>query len=1164
MKQSKKSTSNNSHLNTYKFPYEGKDFWLTGKSKGKDSKKQKSDSQLEIQDLKTNPFASYFHVNLNGLPHEEEDFWIAVDGERYDLKKHTNESKLEFQNFMTDTSVLETATHYSSTPVQLPPDQAIRVNLAHSMNNRPDLPGSWVPSHVSIIASALGNPGDQGFGPIETAKALIFHHPDLMTQDPKAAKVIMDYMDEEKNPSIFSLISNDEDGLADVIDDLGSPKFAQDEPDDDEGWALYVEETFTFDEKKETAYKLEPRDAVLKAAERAMRAVLDMAQNDPKLKDKKWFEEIGESIDADVEIDYEVSTDGEFDLISSEGEGTSDYRAALSIKNEQYGLKTKILDKGINSEGLPWVELKLSNYYLRHLGVYLVFYDADDNIIETPKEWFPEGQIADLLRMFFKDINIPDLREKFPSLFKRRASYCGTLSPVTTFLGFPVRANPGKTKLKFTFPSNKVTKVKIIGGGQGTGEIDFPETTYLGKTLTWIFELIVPAFLLGLTVKMNSSKALQDLVKKNLGKIIAVGLVYFGGKIAAKAIKHSETDWKSISTLTGILFKKAMKPILAHIIVRVTTQKLAQAVPTAGWAMVAVAIAETTAKIAQTGYAIVVSPNEINNDLKSTISSKIIVHPDPRGNAWPRAANNSKAYVNCKMIYKNEKRAIVKKTFTIPSHFTEKTIEFEFNENTLGGRVRFEVEFCIDNWIAAKASTEEMPNDLENTSEVNTYLFQIPVPLNEDTLFTHKSKLIFKDNQYQWFETSEAPTSTINNLSAAAEGNAISLFTNLALNQRKGAIGISYKSFGTGLRDAQNPESPSSSQLFAFQSVSVPGKPMEDVKFTDFGFRGPSALVFNQFPPLFKMKNNTWELDENNLPIPDPSDRDLGNYYIDPRKASVPLSEGGGYHLRKVDIEGKTNYNPNSKKPEDLLSYGRFSMYPDHVTLHPSGYIIGINQKHFAIMITPFPTNPKTGDYPFGKADDNLAVAMNFGGEAKHEKRMGRLYKPLSVCCSYDGVICILEQSLGTGANNVARIQTFNLEGVSVPCFVEDGKETSLLPIKNDVTYMDMQAVGNQQSTYIFVSYYKNDGSKVSDYEVAVYNFGKNRTTGEKYSKHVLDIKGIPAARIAVSMWHYLYTLNFEMTTDGNNNPAGPKDPNSGPAGRTVPSVSEWLPSVPK
>jgi hypothetical protein len=46
-------------------------------------------------------------------------------------------------------------------------------------------------------------------------------------------------------------------------------------------------------------------------------------------------------------------------------------------------------------------------------------------------------------------------------------------------------------------------------------------------------------------------------------------------------------------------------------------------------------------------------------------------------------------------------------------------------------------------------------------------------------------------------------------------------------------------------------------------------------------------------------------------------------------------------------------------------------------------------------------------------------------------------------------------------------------------------------------------------------------------------------------------------------MWHTAYTLNYGMVTNGSGKSAGPRNADTGPAGRTVPSVSEWLPPVP-
>ena len=53
-----------------------------------------------------------------------------------------------------------------------------------------------------------------------------------------------------------------------------------------------------------------------------------------------------------------------------------------------------------------------------------------------------------------------------------------------------------------------------------------------------------------------------------------------------------------------------------------------------------------------------------------------------------------------------------------------------------------------------------------------------------------------------------------------------------------------------------------------------------------------------------------------------------------------------------------------------------------------------------------------------------------------------------------------------------------------------------------------------------------------------------------------------PCAKICVDMWHSLYALNYAMTTNAAGVPSGPVAADTGPAGRTVPSISEWLPPI--
>jgi hypothetical protein len=199
-----------------------------------------------------------------------------------------------------------------------------------------------------------------------------------------------------------------------------------------------------------------------------------------------------------------------------------------------------------------------------------------------------------------------------------------------------------------------------------------------------------------------------------------------------------------------------------------------------------------------------------------------------------------------------------------------------------------------------------------------------------------------------------------------------------------------------------------------------------------------------------------------------------------------------------------------------------------------------------------------------GLADNNIPLALTFAGQALNfngsDGRAGLLFTPVAVTCSYDGTILVLEQ-LSSQGFNIARLQAFDLNGNPVNCFQDgSGKPSPFLIIPANVTYLDVAAVGDNYTTYLYVLYYANDGSHVSDYSMAIYQYGQGAPKGNL----LVTTTNIPAARLNVDMWHTLYTLNYAMTQDGKGNNAGPSGgTGTGPAGRTVPSVSEWLPPLP-
>jgi hypothetical protein len=267
----------------------------------------------------------------------------------------------------------------------------------------------------------------------------------------------------------------------------------------------------------------------------------------------------------------------------------------------------------------------------------------------------------------------------------------------------------------------------------------------------------------------------------------------------------------------------------------------------------------------------------------------------------------------------------------------------------------------------------------------------------------------------------------------------------------------------------------------------------------------------------------------------------LGNYYIDPRKANVKPEDGGGFHLRQIEVAGNGTFDTKGN-----LSWARFPLFPNSFALHPSRSVIAVNTENSKLMVT--------GLMPNGTADIMVPLARTHSGQSYNRDRRGLLYNPISVACAYDGTILVLEDSKSEsgGQQIISRIQAFDLFGNPVRRFFDAaGNRTPFLQLSEGAgfTYLDMAVAGGEKMTYIFVLYYTGEGVEVSNYHMAVYQYGL-----EKPAKNPLvTTDGMSAARLTADMWNSVYTLNWASVTG----------PESQAAPRTVPSVSQWVPPVP-
>ena len=178
--------------------------------------------------------------------------------------------------------------------------------------------------------------------------------------------------------------------------------------------------------------------------------------------------------------------------------------------------------------------------------------------------------------------------------------------------------------------------------------------------------------------------------------------------------------------------------------------------------------------------------------------------------------------------------------------------------------------------------------------------------------------------------------------------NAISVWSGLALSQRYGMLGPAWKAAGMGITDCSSGSGRSTLCFPKWKHTWV--QPWIWSNFLPAVFSSKSQLcVYDVFPPKFEMKGGTWVIGHNiNQPVPDPNDKSLGNYYIDPARPTTSQDKDGGYHMRKVvGAVDRLQYESQSK------FIWQISLLSDSLILHPGGFAIGVNQQYCKLYDHP-------------------------------------------------------------------------------------------------------------------------------------------------------------------------------------------------------------------
>jgi hypothetical protein len=609
------------------------------------------------------------------------------------------------------------------------------------------------------------------------------------------------------------------------------------------------------------------------------------------------------------------------------------------------------------------VTVMIKNWFVRYLGFYARYLDADDNPISL-------SEIEDELKS----------SGYFP-LYGLGANgqydaFIDLLNPEFVLFGMPV----GSVTVNRTIPlPEAAAAVEILCSGWGTGSNPYPDTIDAGKITTIVVDMSLPALFLALAAAAGFSRFQMQLQATSiiLQQLPTLFRLFQGAFLALEydsptaLIRVGVTIGTMLLTSGASAFVKLIAESIAEGELQLTVE---DAVPFVGNAMAAIGVLSLISQITQTSVEVALSPRTYATKLTFTHDVEVTIKHDPNDPAgFPATATYYIVTATFDQGTPQTKTQQLPATTTDDQHLT-------FAKVPYGGMVTVNVGFYSDNkWLAGNGSV----GPVENVSDDGPLSLEITitenlVPLESDTKYSHKEIIVLDaQGNHQWEASTKPPAiETVQGACESADGQLCSL-AGITVSTINAAVGYAWQSYNSLVRNCVNPAV--ASQQHTFANISVTQNPQSEYLFSGCGFSGTARIAYD----LLGKKD--W------------------NFYLDPTSNKNLI--------RQVRLSGGT---ADFDGPMSNKAWGKFQFASDAMLLHPAGRVISINSSSDKIEVL------ELGDGPVADAD--APASQVYSGTGIRE---GLLDGPTLAALTPDGTILVLEtknnriQAFDLGANPV-------------------------------------------------------------------------------------------------------------------------------------------------
>ena len=639
---------------------------------------------------------------------------------------------------------------------------------------------------------------------------------------------------------------------------------------------------------------------------------------------------------------------------------SSAFTYQLTEQSTGHGYYAKVT----NVDDLRNVTIMIKNWFVRYLGFYVRYLDADDNPIAL-------SEIEDTLK---SSGNFPyyglGVNTQYDALVD-------LLNPEFVLFGMPV----GSVKVNRTIPlPDAATAVEILCSGWGTGSNPYPDTIDAGKITTIVVDIALPSLFLSLAAASGFSRfSMQLQVGSFILQQLPILFRLFQGAFTALEFNSPTILVRAGVTIGTQLLTAGAKDFVTAIANAIATAEAVQAVedaiPVIGGALAAIAALSLVSQIVQTSVEVALSPRTYATKLNFTHDVEVTINHDPQDPAgFPATATH---YIVTATFDQGTPYTITK---DLPGTTVTDPVSVTFMSVPYGGMVTVNVGFYSDNqWLAGNGSVGPVENVSSDQGplSVEITITENLVPLESDTVYSHK-EIIVLDSQgnHQWEASTKPPAiETVQGACESADGQLCSL-TGITVSTINAAVGYAWQSYNALVRNCAN--SAVAGQLHQFANISVTQNPQSKYLFSGCGFSGTARIAYD----LLGKKDY--------------------NFYLDPTSNKNLV--------RQVRLSGTT---ADFDGPMSNKAWGHFQLASDAMLLHPAGRLISINSSSNKIEVLELQEAVADADAPSSQVYSGTGI------------REGLLDGPTLAALTPDGMILVLEtknnriQAFDLGANPV-------------------------------------------------------------------------------------------------------------------------------------------------